>query len=692
MSQQRRHLAPPTPAADHDGVNDRLGSTSGGSSSSGGGSGGGFSGGFGSGVASLPEAAQAAVDPRSAFLLTSLRWRGPVRLVLNARRFGFDAAPHPTMWAAAAAAAANRSASITFSGAADAAKDTLGIGGGVSSSSSISNNSNFSIGRDTVLGPVPPPDFQLAATLLRAALRLKPDEEASAAAMVAFLDLAAALRTLPRLPRLSASSEPSSSSSSSRVDSSAVMIRSPTPSVFTPSRDAGAAADEATTAPESARRSVSTTSRPSPSLLASALQSPSSPAPRSNARKQGEHSSSSSPAVNPASAHLCFWVNLYHALLQHALLLLGPPQSARDWGLFHASVSYEVFGNTFSLVEIEHCVLRSATLRGSGSGDSSSSNSSCSSSISSGSSSIGSGGKVAGAVNPSALPKFYPTLPPHDDERRAYGLGGGGSTGAWDPRLNFVLHNGTVGSGGNAVAVLEPSTLTAQLNARTTWVLEHSVRASPAGVALTPRAAAAGSGGRTSGRSAENGGRQVGGSSGNSGNIPRHGALFLPRCFAMYPGDFSTIAPPKGGGGGGTKLAPVTALQHKQRVVDCLKFCLMHVGRGQWQRLSLLLPESSGSSSSSSNSHPTTAMSSERVLAAYRPPQVSYAPMRFVSYDALAEMGLGEGHLAPGESLSSNGGGVDGSGRGSSGVLSSNGPSAGTTPQRRLREHLGSVD
>jgi hypothetical protein len=119
----------------------------------------------------------------------------------------------------------------------------------------------------------------------------------------------------------------------------------------------------------------------------------------------------------------------------------------------------------------------------------------------------------------------------------------------------------------------------------------------------------------------------------------------------MFPGDFSAVAP-----------AAKSAAATKQRVVDHLKFCLKNVGRGQWQRLSLLLPEGSGPP--------------ERGLAAYRPPQVTFAPMRFVSYDCLAEAASddGEGH-PPGDA---RGGG-------------SATRSGGTTPRRPARPHSGSL-
>jgi hypothetical protein len=52
---------------------------------------------------------------------------------------------------------------------------------------------------------------------------------------------------------------------------------------------------------------------------------------------------------------MCFFINLFHTLLQHAFLLLGPPVQS-EWATFVSTVSYELFGNVFSLLEV--CVLR----------------------------------------------------------------------------------------------------------------------------------------------------------------------------------------------------------------------------------------------------------------------------------------------------------------------------------------------
>jgi hypothetical protein len=83
---------------------------------------------------------------------------------------------------------------------------------------------------------------------------------------------------------------------------------------------------------------------------------------------------------------LAFFLNTYHTLLQHALLLLGPP-SSKDWASFFQSVSYEIGSDVFSLNELEHCVLR---------------------------------GKLS---RPRAQPRNFPSVPPTDDNHYQYALG-----------------------------------------------------------------------------------------------------------------------------------------------------------------------------------------------------------------------------------------------------------------------------
>eukprot|EP00927_Polykrikos_kofoidii_P071997 TRINITY_DN68171_c0_g1_i1.p1 TRINITY_DN68171_c0_g1~~TRINITY_DN68171_c0_g1_i1.p1 ORF type:complete len:497 (-),score=69.23 TRINITY_DN68171_c0_g1_i1:3-1412(-) len=52
-----------------------------------------------------------------------------------------------------------------------------------------------------------------------------------------------------------------------------------------------------------------------------------------------------------------FWVNVYHCLVLHAQLLFGKPSVARI-AAFYNNSSYVVAGHSFTLTEVEHCVLR----------------------------------------------------------------------------------------------------------------------------------------------------------------------------------------------------------------------------------------------------------------------------------------------------------------------------------------------
>ena len=62
-----------------------------------------------------------------------------------------------------------------------------------------------------------------------------------------------------------------------------------------------------------------------------------------------------------------FWVNVFHTLLIHSRLLFGAPNSAYTFFKQAKHVSYEIFAvpyrDVYSLLEIEHCVLRGASSR-----------------------------------------------------------------------------------------------------------------------------------------------------------------------------------------------------------------------------------------------------------------------------------------------------------------------------------------
>lgn len=55
---------------------------------------------------------------------------------------------------------------------------------------------------------------------------------------------------------------------------------------------------------------------------------------------------------------LCMFLNLYHCMLLHAFLVVGVPSSPYKWPSFFGSYSYEAFGDVFSLVELEHNIIR----------------------------------------------------------------------------------------------------------------------------------------------------------------------------------------------------------------------------------------------------------------------------------------------------------------------------------------------
>ena len=55
----------------------------------------------------------------------------------------------------------------------------------------------------------------------------------------------------------------------------------------------------------------------------------------------------------------CLFVNLYHCLLQHSLLLaVNGPLHRRTVGHFMRASCYEIGGDVFSLAEIQSCIIR----------------------------------------------------------------------------------------------------------------------------------------------------------------------------------------------------------------------------------------------------------------------------------------------------------------------------------------------
>jgi hypothetical protein len=44
-----------------------------------------------------------------------------------------------------------------------------------------------------------------------------------------------------------------------------------------------------------------------------------------------------------APATLCFWLNIYHTLVRHALQLFGAGSSSREWASIQSNASYQVY-------------------------------------------------------------------------------------------------------------------------------------------------------------------------------------------------------------------------------------------------------------------------------------------------------------------------------------------------------------
>jgi len=129
---------------------------------------------------------------------------------------------------------------------------------------------------------------------------------------------------------------------------------------------------------------------------------------------------------------LCFFVNLYHTLLKHAILILGAPGSAYPWRSFFLSASYEIGDDVFSLAELEYCAIR-------------------------------------GKSKIQSLPRQWPPAPPPLDEHFRYALL------ATDYRINFLLNNGSL-TNPSKIRLVDPVNLDEQLNEATTEYLQDSIK------------------------------------------------------------------------------------------------------------------------------------------------------------------------------------------------------------------------
>ena len=57
--------------------------------------------------------------------------------------------------------------------------------------------------------------------------------------------------------------------------------------------------------------------------------------------------------LDPTSdAALCMFLNLYHLMVLHATLVVGPPQSLLKWGSFFNCCAYLAFGDVFRCAPI----------------------------------------------------------------------------------------------------------------------------------------------------------------------------------------------------------------------------------------------------------------------------------------------------------------------------------------------------
>lgn len=130
---------------------------------------------------------------------------------------------------------------------------------------------------------------------------------------------------------------------------------------------------------------------------------------------------------------LCIFVNIYHCLLQHALLLSsnGPP-TKRTFNKFMKTNCYEIGGDVFSLVELECCVIR---------------------------------GSMSSPINP--RPPFAKASK-RSLGHRVYALR------FIDARINFILHSGDT-SKGSSVPILSPSNFDEKLSQCATSFFHRNV-------------------------------------------------------------------------------------------------------------------------------------------------------------------------------------------------------------------------
>eukprot|EP00736_Rhodelphis_marinus_P012125 Rmarinus@m.11598 len=158
--------------------------------------------------------------------------------------------------------------------------------------------------------------------------------------------------------------------------------------------------------------------------------------------------------IHSANEALAFFLNLFHSLLLHSLLLLGPPGTKKGRFALASTVSYEVGGVTLSLADIEHHLLR----RGPG--------------LLSFNKIPAKRGRLSLAFSSGvrmltpARNSLVPTLSP---------LPISSKTRTVDPRLNFALNLGTF-SDPSVIPIFSADDLDRMLSATVTLHLEHSLQ------------------------------------------------------------------------------------------------------------------------------------------------------------------------------------------------------------------------
>ena len=64
------------------------------------------------------------------------------------------------------------------------------------------------------------------------------------------------------------------------------------------------------------------------------------------------------PADLTEAQKVALFLNLYHLLVLHGTLVIGPPVSWVSWPAFFRAVSYKIGGQILSISELEYFVIR----------------------------------------------------------------------------------------------------------------------------------------------------------------------------------------------------------------------------------------------------------------------------------------------------------------------------------------------